>query len=209
MEPLPKQGCEVADGDIVTGKATSQWNPCRSRGARGWWCEQVHAPACLSGTPAEAGVRAGCGRCYIAIYQVSVEPLPKQGCEMSCGTSFVRRKSRLSGTPAEAGVRAARPRTYEEWLPVSVEPLPKQGCEPHDHELMKNGYQSQWNPCRSRGASWLCEEHFFVTSLSQWNPCRSRGARVMYGQMNVPLEKSQWNPCRSRGARLLCSELPR
>ena len=58
----------------------------------------------LSGTPAEAGVRARLA-CSSGIRQgVSVEPPPKQGCEDARHT--------LAGTKR-----------------VSVEPPPKQGCE--------------------------------------------------------------------------------
>ena len=58
MEPLPKQGCEG-----------------RSDGLRIAWTG-------LSGTLAEAGVRAGqCLDGESAYGKVSVEPLPKQGCE--------------------------------------------------------------------------------------------------------------------------------
>ena len=61
--------------------------------------------ASLSGTPAEAGVRDDAGRHCFRRGLVSVEPLPKQGCEMA--------EDAMESVP---GV-------------VSVEPLPKQGCE--------------------------------------------------------------------------------
>ena len=60
---------------------------------------------------------------------VSVEPLPKQGCEpFSC---------RPISTPCL----------------VSVEPLPKQGCEVAVRQAeFRQVIASQWNSCRSRGA---------------------------------------------------------
>ena len=60
---------------------------------------------CLSGTPAEAGVRVDFDFNAIAENIVSVEPPPKQGCELE-------------------GVKHSPPQVY-----VSVEPPPKQGCE--------------------------------------------------------------------------------
>ena len=84
---------------------------------------------------------------------VSVEPLPKQGCERLVMPGIRQRFSslsgtpaeagvrvapkcmnrldirRLSGTPAEAGVREVSTRNMSSISEVSVEPLPKQGCE--------------------------------------------------------------------------------
>ena len=61
--------------------AMSQWNPCRSRGAslvtRMIWNSRTS----LSGTPAEAGVRDDKAQQNDQQRAVSVEPLPKQGCE--------------------------------------------------------------------------------------------------------------------------------
>ena len=83
----------------------------------------------LSGTPAEAGVRElNIKEGYHAL-GVSVEPLPKQGCEHLLL------------------------RLTEHRSPVSVEPLPKQGCESGEVTIGEGGEASQWNPCRSRGAS--------------------------------------------------------
>ena len=59
----------------------------------------------LSGTPAEAGVRAG-------LFWV--------------GSKIFRG---LSGTPAEAGVREDAKAISSDMFQVSVEPPPKQGCE--------------------------------------------------------------------------------
>ena len=61
-------------------RGPSQWNPCRSRGAR-----------------SKAAAAKGKGK-------VSVEPLPKQGCEENFHAKVDAALS-LSGTPAEAGVR--------------------------------------------------------------------------------------------------------
>ena len=65
---------------VALGK--SQWNPCRSRGA-------------------------SCGHGWIDSDEthVSVEPLPKQGCERACLLGLSSPLPSLSGTPAEAGVR--------------------------------------------------------------------------------------------------------
>ena len=79
----------------------SQWNPCRSRGAR------------------------GLGKLGAGYGQVSVEPLPKQGCERQIPRPSSNEVSRLSGTPAEAGVRDGNETTNLRHAP------------------------SQWNPCRS------------------------------------------------------------
>ena len=106
VEPLPKQGCEKDEAKRITKLIRSQWNPCRSRGARSSGWHGIQLAHGLSGTPAEAGVRDE----YIAIPSivggVSVEPLPKQGCE-----KFMMQNAGLmaglSGTPAEAGVRDA------------------------------------------------------------------------------------------------------
>ena len=80
LEPLPKQGCETEERETMSYDSS------------------------LSGTPAEAGVRAGAAVAVGAEIAVSVEPLPKQGCELHRQPS---RLHRLSGTPAEAGVRGA------------------------------------------------------------------------------------------------------
>ena len=105
-----------------------------------------------------------------------MEPLPKQGCE-AAWTKKISTLDRLSGTPAEAGVRA----------------------------LISDGValfgESQWNPCRSRGASLQIVTGNALIYRSQWNPCRSRGARA-FRFLRLPRGiASQWNPCRSRGAR--------
>ena len=82
MEPLPKQGCETA------GYLNSTDEPCRLSGtpAEAGVREGVTAPNALfllrlSGTPAEAGVRGGYAGSLYQLPKVSVEPLPKQGCE--------------------------------------------------------------------------------------------------------------------------------
>ena len=103
--------------------------------------------------------------------------LPKQGCE------------------------AASPAQRKIGHNVSVEPLPKQGCEAlNANDVVEIQYRSQWNPCRSRGASRLnglrCNA---IRSLSG-TPAEA-GVRVGYEVANVmDSGSSQWNPCRSRGA---------
>ena len=104
VEPLPKQGCEYGVYFIFTTLVSSQWNPCRSRGARSSVSSFFVFHSSLSGTPAEAGVRDRLVSVFEIFFGVSVEPLPKQGCEVSESTSGNKRE-------------------------VSVEPLPKQGCE--------------------------------------------------------------------------------
>ena len=108
MEPLPKQGCELPKPNGFKRKPGLSGTPAEA-GVRGLWpsitCGSFTGlsgtPAeagvrdgvpvmlsfrqkRLSGTPAEAGVRAFCLR-YIVVnpIQVSVEPLPKQGCELA------------------------------------------------------------------------------------------------------------------------------
>ena len=106
VEPPPKQGCENHCLGSSLSHDWSQWNPRRSRGARiNWFHPSAFTDAsqwnprrsrgarrrrdrmlrrrqCLSGTPAEAGVRED-GDGYSAGHLiVSVEPPPKQGCEL-------------------------------------------------------------------------------------------------------------------------------
>ena len=138
-------------GNLLDG--LSQWNPCRSRGARASISRHVLITRCLSGTPAEAGVRVerfstlgtqvlvsveplpkqGCEKARKSPQarrgKVSVEPLPKQGCELNKPANSASLADSLSGTPAEAGVRDNICWTDRYGTVVSVEPLPKQGCE--------------------------------------------------------------------------------
>ena len=130
----------------------SQWNPRRSRGAsrhRLWFrnalrvsVEPPPKQGCeisssfltlimsgLSGTPAEAGVRAFYVGFLVKRRSVSVEPPPKQGCEEREPNTESNLRSCLSGTPAEAGVRV------------------------HGLRMKLKSAVSQWNPRRSRGAS--------------------------------------------------------
>ena len=60
VEPPPKQGCEVLGKDEGKLERKSQWNPRRSRGARYHLRSNLQRRNCLSGTPAEAGVRDDC-----------------------------------------------------------------------------------------------------------------------------------------------------
>ena len=81
VEPPPKQGCEVTASDSPLIQGTSQWNPRRSRGARGGRQRKKLGKNGLSGTPAEAGVRVLINKPKSRAQAVSVEPPPKQGCE--------------------------------------------------------------------------------------------------------------------------------
>ena len=127
VEPPPKQGCEIINWVMGDGENESQWNPRRSRGASTTSETSHRDRCCLSGTPAEAGVRAPLVKRLTEIAAVSVEPPPKQGCEFSL-LDQVSLTPRLSGTPAEAGVRV-------DMIGIAA-----------DVKL------SQWNPRRSRGA---------------------------------------------------------
>ena len=108
----------------------------------------------LSGTPAEAGVRVGADFDWFCRRRVSVEPLPKQGCEGTENPTIVIEQWGLSGTPAEAGVRV--------YLP-----LPRQGAE---HCL-------SGTPAEAGVRAFLAIAVYGGDRKSQWNPCRSRGAR--------------------------------
>ena len=128
VEPLPKQGCEIAN---YLGKRTqhvSQWNPCRSRGASGHvvftskTCEWSQWNPCRS--RGASGQRLHKGRGCI----VSVEPLPKQGCERFF-------------TPPH------RKPTASQWNPCR-----SRGASMGRKVKTINLAKSQWNPCRSRGA---------------------------------------------------------
>ena len=85
VEPLPKQGCEKA-GRILDCRLTSLSGTPAEAGVR---VISLMTVACcyssLSGTPAEAGVRVGrvLDKQAEQSHSVSVEPLPKQGCEFS------------------------------------------------------------------------------------------------------------------------------
>ena len=84
---------------------------------------------------------------------VSVEPLPKQGCEVLP----VRRSPGVCNVSVEPlpkqGCEAASYETPSKTLSVSVEPLPKQGCEVAVRQAeFRQVIASQWNSCRSRGA---------------------------------------------------------
>ena len=89
----------------------------------------VRMTLCLSGTPAEAGVRACISGFVARPREVSVEPLPKQGCEAD-GPAAKKAPAKVSVEPLP---KQGCEKAYREvWPPsgkVSVEPLPKQGCE--------------------------------------------------------------------------------
>ena len=149
----PRRSRGASQADRIKQRAvSSQWNPRRSRGASRQFAIKAANNAGLSGTPAEAGVRAIWPRCGSSGSIVSVEPPPKQGCEViassvsekSTSSQWNPRRSRgarchslrrrnpatgLSGTPAEAGVRGIRQEIQRPRRGVSVEPPPKQGCE--------------------------------------------------------------------------------
>ena len=129
MEPLPKQGCETSASVFVAVIARLSGTPAEAGVRVDPALEKVGLITCLSGTPAEAGVRGRLSRpkgpsgnrlsgtpteagvrgpevLQTDRYcDVSVEPLPKQGCEGALGDLADTGYCRLSGTPAEAGVR--------------------------------------------------------------------------------------------------------
>ena len=87
-----------------------------------------------------------------SFFTVSVEPLPKQGCELSCRTQPTTIGALSQWNPCRSR-GASRDRSYQGTGQVSVEPLPKQGCEWVAGDGYYGDFGSQWNPCRSRGAS--------------------------------------------------------
>ena len=124
---------------------------------------------------------------------VSVEPLPKQGCELAEALAFSRALHRLSGTPAEAGVRVLIAVLIHRTAQVSVEPLPKQGCEGWSNGAMLGAGASQWNPCRSRGASSIWSQQREASRSLSGTPAEA-GVRVekryevLSLQVNVSVE---------------------
>ena len=145
-------GVRVEDALSWVRQNMSQWNPCRSRGASSAGRTQAPCQDVSQWNPCRSRGARGKRLQRVFDIRVSVEPLPKQGCEARSLISSVPIPG-LSGTPAEAGVRGvlviATPGEDEEsqWNPcrsrgaryrdrrdgrhrdVSVEPLPKQGCE--------------------------------------------------------------------------------
>ena len=129
VEPPPKQGCESWKNHIRNTAPKSQWNPRRSRGARSRGTDFLNCWFCLSGTPAEAGVRAYC-YCNIVTIYTSLSGTPAEaGVRGYDVGKFLINKPSLSGTPAEAGVRGKGLEMKHINCHVSVEPPPKQGCE--------------------------------------------------------------------------------
>ena len=131
----------------------------------------------LSGTPAEAGVRGGFGGHTTELCVVSVEPPPKQGCEdtwwchrwhrrrvsvepppkQGCEESWKYRQfddARLSGTPAEAGVRVELTVAKDVNAPGLSGTPAEAGVRGDPGRRGNAAVSSQWNPRRSRGASW-------------------------------------------------------
>ena len=179
----------------------SQWNPCRSRGA------------------------SGEKRSQRRIGQVSVEPLPKQGCEL-IKTALNTKSTSLSGTPAEAGVRdvqlaALRPSYWglsgtpaeagvrgardvrlrlEHMSRLSGTPA-EAGVRAHSAVHTIQATESQWNPCRSRGARIPCITIITIKVGLSGTPAEA-GVRAAVAYMTEEEVWSQWNPCRSRGASL-------
>ena len=109
----------------------------------------------LSGTPAEAGVRVDPRRSYGSSRGVSVEPLPKQGCESASHADYA----------------------YED--EVSVEPLPKQGCESAPETQPTETISLSGTPAEAGVRAILPSALTRFSAQSQWNPCRSRGARII------------------------------
>ena len=178
VEPPPKQGCEKGIAGTYVGYEQSQWNPRRSRGARPKYGKSVEQVLCLSGTPAEAGVRD------IGWGSIDLGPIS------------------LSGTPAEAGVRAHHLNPYSFPYVVSVEPPPKQGCEPDNFKMGARRERVSVEPPPKQG----CEGDSSITLNNPDTGLSGTPAEagVRGGSMhshNSFLVPSQWNPRRSRGAR--------
>ena len=208
--------------NLILRNMMSQWNPRRSRGAR-----RPGIPGRLRGRSQWNPRRSRGARWPVGYTMhwdgVSVEPPPKQGCELVASYG-IPNSSRLSGTPAEAGVRGetcrqTRRKTRSQWNPRR-----SRGARNLVDDWIAENDESQWNPRRSRGASsgalrgaggrgvsaepppkQGCETYNQAQELggqvSQWNPRRSRGARSMWQDIDLHIGLSQWNPRRSRGAR--------
>ena len=154
MEPLPKQGCETTKLSKMTSSVPSQWNPCRSRGARRRVSKIAGRAQSLSGTPAEAGVRVGLGGHSMGV-GICLSGTPAEaGVRVLGSPQGSRRPWGLSGTPAEAGVRAACSGASGAWT-TSLSGTPAEAGVRGVIKLAPgaNASLSQWNPCRSRGAS--------------------------------------------------------
>ena len=65
---------------------------------------------------------------------------------------------------------------------------------------MSKGFWSQWNPRRSRGASWLKGKQVQEPYSLSGTPAEA-GVRVEDNIIHNHCKVSQWNPRRSRGAR--------
>ena len=157
-------------------RSSSQWNPCRSRGARKKKMMMTSGNKCLSGTPAEAGVREGHGR------------------------SSQRSGGSLSGTPAEAGVRGTLYCLYVRVNKrVSVEPLPKQGCETCGIVAPRACATSQWNPCRSRGARVAGNVLFTSHGIVSVEPLPKQGCEPENGSANIGIRKVSVEPLPKQG----------
>ena len=161
----------------------------------------------LSGTPAEAGVRVVITDHAILRCLVSVEPLPKQGCERLV-TAYGHIATSLSGTPAEAGVRALE--TFQFFVKfggLSGTPAEAGVRGVNARYRDARAYRSQWNPCRSRGARGLDDTKAVPKAMSQWNPCRSRGASRGCGpgylESAVSVEPLPKQGCELEGRKLI------
>ena len=153
----------------------SQWNPCRSRGASSEFQQMTHDEIA-----------------------VSVEPLPKQGCEYT-GEQMYDFAVVSQWNPCRSRGASARRGSWLVRCGVSVEPLPKQGCE----WPMRWSTVAKWSLSGTPAEAGVRDGIILtkrVNDMSQWNPCRSRGARTLRVPTWSPVEESQWNPCRSRGA---------
>ena len=178
MEPLPKQGCELVIAISLAPGTMSQWNPCRSRGAR---------------HPEYAKWKKE---------RVSVEPLPKQGCEQHPELTSPAHSASQWNPCRSRGARRCRPSTVDQEMIVSVEPLPKQGCEIKRTSHSKENREVSVEPLPKQGCEAIPRRQFGQRSRSlSGTPAEAgvRDAQVCRAVQGRRL--SQWNPCRSRGAR--------
>ena len=130
---------------------------------------------------------------------VSVEPLPKQGCEMTAEqAAFFGVEVSVEPLPKQ-GCEGAVVTEMKDFTVVSVEPLPKQGCENGWNDRRRCNTASQWNPCRSRGARRSAISATAPMSCLSGTPAEA-GVRGVLEETFAASEESQWNPCRSRGA---------
>ena len=159
VEPLPKQGCELSSiQEIRIGVLCLSGTPAEA-GVRAFWPKNKSVKGTgLSGTPAEAGVRGLC-RGNFPPSTASLSGTPAEaGVRANCAVPYSICKSSLSGTPAEAGVR-----------------------EVVNQIRFATDNGSQWNPCRSRGASAGRRGRVPMSPCLSGTPAEAGVRAILYG----------------------------